>query len=91
MKKLIASGLIVLLSACSGGSGRQQTPVVPTMPDPAAGITNIERSLVYAYPMLGQTDVVPSAPIVLRFSHPLMLAQNQTLKSLTSNWVFSSK
>lgn len=82
MKKLIASGLIVLLSACSGGSGRQQTPVVPTMPDPAAGITNIERSLVYAYPMLGQTDVVPSAPIVLRFSHPLMLAQNQTLKSL---------
>lgn len=82
MKKLIAISLIVLLSACSGGSGRQQTPVVPTMPDPSAEISNIERSLVYAYPMLGQTDVVPSAPIVLRFSHPLMLAQGQTLKSL---------
>lgn len=82
MKKLIASSLIILLSACSGGSGRQQTPVVPTMPDPAAGITDIERSLVYAYPMLGQTDVVPSAPIVLRFSHPLKLAPNQSLKSL---------
>jgi len=82
MKKLLACSLVVLLSACSGGSGRQQTPVVPTMPGPSAEITDIERSLVYAYPMLGQTDVVPSAPIVLRFSHPLKLATNQTLKSL---------
>jgi len=85
MKKLIAISLIVLLSACSGGSGRQQTPVVPTMPDPSAEISNIERSLVYAYPMLGQTDVVPSAPIVLRFSHrfdPVKVSTEQALKSL---------
>jgi hypothetical protein len=84
MKKLLACSLVVLLSACSGGSGRQQTPVVPTMPGPSANITDQERSLVYAYPMLGQTDVVPSAPIVLRFSHPLhpSVSTEQALKSL---------
>lgn len=82
MRKILIGGLMVLLTACSGSNGRQQTPVVPTMPGPSANISDIERSLVFAYPMLGQTDVAPSAPIVLRFSHPLKLATNQTLKSL---------
>lgn len=61
-----------LLVACGGGGGgKRQTPVLPDYPDSSGEILWNQRSLVYAYPAPGQTEVVPGAPIVLRFSHPL--------------------
>ena len=50
---------------------RYATPVLPDYPDSSGEILWNQRSLVYAYPAPGQTEVVPGAPIVLRFSHPL--------------------
>lgn len=72
----------VLAAGCSG-SGNQQRPVLPDFPGPNASVSDQQRSLVFAYPALGQTDVVPTAPIVLRFSHPVAtLPAGTTLKSL---------
>ncbi|MEL0028967.1 MAG: Ig-like domain-containing protein, partial [Perlucidibaca sp.] len=70
-----ASSLVVLLagvlSACGGGSsGNHQKPVLPDYPASACATFNT-RGLVYAYPAPGQTEVVPAAPVVLRFTHPL--------------------
>lgn len=71
-----------LVAGCSGG-GSPQRPVLPDFPGPNASISDQQRSLVFAYPALGQTDVVPTAPIVLRFSHPVAaLPAGTTLKSL---------
>ncbi|MEK6788859.1 MAG: Ig-like domain-containing protein [Pseudomonadota bacterium] len=71
-----------LVAGCSGG-GSPQRPVLPDFPEPGAGVSDQQRSLVFAYPALGQTDVVPTAPIVLRFSHPVAtLPAGTTLKSL---------
>lgn len=67
--------MMLVLAACSGGGsgggGRHQRPVLPDFPDASGEILAEQRSLVYAYPAPGQTEIVPSAPIVLRFSHPL--------------------
>lgn len=67
-----ASCLVVLasvLAACGGGSSHQR-PILPDYPTSACATFNT-RSLVYAYPAPEQTEVVPGAPVVLRFTHPL--------------------
>lgn len=73
--RIISLGLILLLlAACGGGGGsggRNQRPVLPDFPDGSGEILPEQRSLVYAYPVPGQTEVIPAAPIVFRFSHPL--------------------
>lgn len=74
MMKLVslsAIALSVLLAACSGGSGTPQQPVIPDMPGPKADVLAQQRSLIYAYPGPGQTEVIPATPIALRFSHPI--------------------
>lgn len=66
--------MMLVLAACSGGSGsggRQQRPVLPDFPDASGEILPEQRSLVYAYPAPGQTEIIPGTPIILRFSHPL--------------------
>lgn len=73
MRLLAIPLLLTLLAACSGG-GAPQRATVPALPSPGAGISKEQRSLVFAYPAAGQTDVAPAAPIVLRFSHPLTAA-----------------
>ena len=78
---LVAAALV--LAACSN-SGDRQVPVVPTMPGPNADISPAARSLIFAYPYPGQVDVVPGAPVVLRFSHPVAPASGQSLNSLFS-------
>lgn len=70
MRLLAIPLLLTLLAACSGG-GAPQRATVPALPAPGAGIAKEQRSLVFAYPAAGQTEVAPAAPIVLRFSHPL--------------------
>ncbi len=63
-----------LLAACSGsggGHGSQQRPVLPDYPDGSGQILAEQRSLVFAYPAPGQSEIIPASPIVLRFSHPL--------------------
>lgn len=83
MRIITVLTVLALVAGCSGG-GSQQRPVLPDFPDPAtSGVSDQQRSLVFAYPALGQTDVVPTAPIVLRFSHPVAtLPAGTTLKSL---------
>lgn len=82
MRIITLLALAALVAGCSG-SGNQQRPVMPDFPGPNASVSDQQRSLVFAYPAMGQTDVVPSAPIVLRFSHPLAaLPAGTTLKSL---------
>ncbi len=63
--------MMLALAACSGGSGSRQQPVLPDFPGSSGEILAEQRSLVFAYPSPGQTEVIPNAPIVLRFSHPL--------------------
>ena len=71
LASLSAIALSVLLAACSGGSGTPQQPVIPDMPGPKADVLAQQRSLIYAYPGPGQTEVIPATPIALRFSHPI--------------------
>lgn len=72
-----------LLAGCSGG-GSQQRPVLPDMPGPAASILANQRSLVFAFPALGQQGVAPASPVVLRFSHPLAVPANTDPATLFS-------
>lgn len=82
MRLLSLFTMVALIAGCSG-SGSPQRPVLPDFPGPNASVSDQQRSLVFAYPALGQTDVVPTAPIVLRFSHPIAaLPAGTTLKSL---------
>ncbi|MES3039877.1 MAG: Ig-like domain-containing protein [Pseudomonadota bacterium] len=82
MRLLTLLTIAALAAGCSG-SGNQQRPVLPDLPGPNANVSDHQRSLVFAYPAMGQTDVVPTAPIVLRFSHPVAtLPPGTTLKSL---------
>lgn len=82
MRLLTLLTIAALAAGCSG-SGNQQRPVLPDFPGPNASVSDNQRSLVFAYPAMGQTDVVPTAPIVLRFSHPVAtLPSGITLKSL---------
>lgn len=64
-----------LLTACSGGGsgggGREQRPILPDFPNADGNILPEQRSLVFAYPAPGQSEIIPASPIVLRFSHPL--------------------
>lgn len=63
-----------LLAACSGGGnggGDPLTPIFPDMPGPNAEVAPQQRSMIYAYPAPGQTEVIPATPIALRFSHPV--------------------
>lgn len=68
MRLLITLFTVCLLAACGGG-GSQQTAVGA---DGSLGILPTQRSLIFAYPSPGQSDVSPTAPIILRFSHPLL-------------------
>lgn len=68
MRLLITLLTVCLLAACGGG-GSQQTAVGA---DGSLGILPTQRSLIFAYPSPGQSDVSPTAPIILRFSHPLL-------------------
>lgn len=64
--------LALTLAACGGGgSGKQQRPILPDFPDGSGEILPQQRGLIFTYPLPGQTEVAPGAPVVLRFSHPL--------------------
>lgn len=67
-KHLFAIGLALVLSACGGG--KVQTMVQNEQP----------ASVVYSYPADGQQEAPPTAEIVLRFSDPVDL-KNQDLTS----------
>ncbi|MES2720468.1 MAG: Ig-like domain-containing protein [Pseudomonadota bacterium] len=81
MRLITLLTVTALMVGCSG-SGNQQRPVLPDFPGPNASISDNQRSLVFAYPAMGQTDVVPTAPIVLRFSHPVATLSAPALKAL---------
>lgn len=79
--KLVALSASLVLAACSGGGsggGNPLTPVVPDMPGPNAEVLPQQRSLIYAYPAPGQTEVIPATPIALRFSHPVGIEFNSS-------------
>lgn len=74
-----ASCLVVMLAsvlaACSGGSSNNNQAALDDYFDgtgSGAGCADFgSRSLVYSYPSPGQTEVMPLAPVVLRFTHPI--------------------
>ncbi|MEO6698238.1 MAG: Ig-like domain-containing protein [Paraperlucidibaca sp.] len=72
--RLVSVMAAALLAACSGGGsggGNPLKPVIPDMPGPNAEVLPQQRSLIYAYPAPGQTEIIPATPIALRFSHPV--------------------
>lgn len=72
MRAFVPVVLALTLAACGGGGGgSQQRPILPDFPDGSGEIVGEQRGLVFTYPLPGQTEVAPGAPIVLRFSHPL--------------------
>lgn len=70
MRLFIILLMTLLLAACSKG-GTQQSVIGG---DGSAGMLPSQRSLIFAYPTPGQTEVIPSGPVILRFSHPLLVA-----------------
>lgn len=81
--RLLSSLLLpALLAACSGG-GQDQRSNLQDIFEPGAQISAQQRSMVYAFPAPGQTEVIPATPIALRFSHPLGAAEFDTPEKLT--------
>lgn len=72
IRAVVSLVLVLTLAACGGGGGgNQQRPILPDFPDGSGEIVGEQRGLVFTYPLPGQTEIAPGAPIVLRFSHPL--------------------
>lgn len=86
MRSLATLALVLTLAACDGGgSSNQQRPVLPDFPDGSGEILPEQRGLVFTYPLPGQTEIAPAAPIILRFSHaldPTVLNNAETLNDL---------
>ena len=82
--RLLSSLLLpALLVACSGG-GQEQRSNLQDLFEPGAKISAQQRSMIYAFPAPGQTEVIPATPIALRFSHPVAAAEFNTLAKLTA-------
>lgn len=82
--RLLSSLLFpALLIACSGG-GQEQRSNLQDIFEPGAQISAQQRSMIYAFPAPGQTEVIPATPIALRFSHPIAQVEFDTLSKLTA-------
>lgn len=78
MRALATLFSVFILAACSGGDGRQQRTALSDFPTAEGQITAEQRGLIFTYPLPGQTEIAPGAPIVLRFSHALELPAAST-------------
>lgn len=84
LRALSSVFLSVALAACSGGGGQEVRSNLQDLFEPGAKISAQQRSMIYAYPAPGQTEVIPATPIALRFSHPIAAIEFDTLAKLTA-------
>ncbi|QJX02465.1 Ig-like domain-containing protein [Alcanivorax sp. IO_7] len=61
-RTFLLAGMALALAACGGGGGSEQDVSFDNW---------VEAEVFYTYPYEGQSDVAPSAPVVVRFSEPV--------------------